>query len=120
MDVQPVLDLPEALKRSMGDAQFLKMLLDELCNAIPDFIARLNEAHQRGDMAAMGREAHQLKGAAANLSAKAVAAAVLKMEEISKSGNSESFDQAMAELEIAAQSFKQYVKQIDWTAVNDG
>ena len=75
---------------------------------------------KRGDMAAMGREAHQLKGAAANLSAKAVAAAVLKIEEINKSGNSESFDQAMAELEIAAQSFKQYVKQIDWTAVNDG
>ena len=120
MDVHPAVDLPEALKRAMGDAQFLKMLLDELCNVIPDFIARLKEAHRKGDMAAMGSEAHQLKGAAANLSAKDIAAAALKLEETGKSGNPENFEQTMTELEIAAESFKQYVKQIDWTAVNDG
>ena len=119
METTPILDLPEALKRAMGDAQFLRKLIDELRKTLPDFITRLNEARQKGDMSALGREAHQLKGAAANMSAKAVAAAAAKLEQIEKSGNAEDLEQAMNELELAAEGFKRYVAQIDWTAVEN-
>jgi HPt (histidine-containing phosphotransfer) domain-containing protein len=117
MEDRPAIDLPEALNRAMGDAEFLRMLLDELHNTIPDFRSRLIEAHQAGDLPAMGKTAHQLKGAAANLGAGAIAAAALKLEQIGKSGDPAGCGQAFEDLDQAVANFEQCLSGIDWTSV---
>jgi HPt (histidine-containing phosphotransfer) domain-containing protein len=117
MENTPVLDLSEALRRAMGDAQFLKMMLDEFHALIPDFITRIENACQEPDMASMGKDAHQLKGAAANLSAKTLAAAALKLEQIGKSGNPEGCEQALEELKQAAENFSRQIIRIDWAGM---
>jgi HPt (histidine-containing phosphotransfer) domain-containing protein len=113
----PVLDLSEALKRAMGDAPFLKMMLEEFRALIPDFITRLENAWLERDLAAIGKDAHQLKGAAANLSAKTVAAAALKLEQIGKSGNPDGCEQALEELKQAVEILDRQVTRIDWAGV---
>ena len=117
MEDKPAIDLPEALNRAMGDVEFLRMLLDELHHTIPDFKSRLIEAHQAGDLSAMGKTAHQLKGAAANLGAGAVSAAALKLEQIGKSGNPAGCDQAFEDFDQAVAKFEQYLSGVDWASV---
>jgi len=117
MEHIPAIDLPEALNRAMGDVEFLRMLLNEFRNTIPDFLTRLKKAQQDRDMVALAQNAHRLKGAAANLSAKAIAAAALKLEQIGKSGCPDECEQALAELNKTVQSFNQDLIRIDWKMV---
>jgi two-component system, sensor histidine kinase and response regulator len=117
MENIPVIDLAEALNRSMGDASFLRMMLDELCNIVPEFMTRIQNAYQTQNMEELSKDAHQFKGAAANLGAKAIAAAALKLEQIGKSGNPEGGDEALTELKQAIEDFNQKVTQIDWETI---
>jgi len=117
MEDTPVLDLPEALRRAMGDVQFLKMMLDEFHSSIPEFITRIEKSCQERDMESISKDAHQFKGAAANLSAKTLAATALKLEQLGKSGNPEGYEQALEELKRAAENFSRQIIQIDWAGV---
>ncbi len=117
MESIQVFVLREALRRAMGDADFLKTMLDEFQVLIPEFLARLEKACNEGDMASIGRDAHQLKGAAANLSAKALAAAALKLEQIGKNENYDECAQALLELRREAENFGQQLSLIDWAGV---
>lgn len=114
MDSKQVFDLSEALRRTMGDADFLRTMLKEFQVLIPEIVARLEKAFKAGDMPAIGRDAHQLKGAAANLSAIALAAAAMKLEQIGKSGDPGGCEEALQELAQAADRFKRHVGLIDW------
>lgn len=110
----PVIDIPEALNRSMGDVEFLKMMLEELHRSVPEFATRIRNALQVKDMKTLGNDAHQFKGAAANLGAKAIAQVALQLEQIGKSGSIENADQALCKLEQAISAFNRYYEKIDW------
>jgi HPt (histidine-containing phosphotransfer) domain-containing protein len=113
-DSLPVIDLPEALNRALGDTEFLKMMMDELFNSIPDFMGRLENSVQTGDMQSLDRDAHQFKGASANLGAKAVAAAAYELEKIGKSADAGASRQALEKLKTEIDRFNQAYAQIDW------
>ncbi len=114
----PIFDLAEALNRTMGDVDFLKMMVDELQRATPDHIGRIKSAFEADDMETMGKEAHQFKGAAANLGAKTVAAAAFELERIGKSGVPEGAQQALEQLNLAVEAFNQCLDNTDWSAVS--
>jgi HPt (histidine-containing phosphotransfer) domain-containing protein len=120
MDNEPVIDFDEALGRTMGDLDFLKMMLEELQKSIPEFMARLVKDQQNSDMSALDKDAHQFKGAAANLGAKGIAAAAHKLETIGKSGNPQGCEQAIEELNQAVQVFDRHMNQLDWEAISTG
>ena len=120
MDNEPVIDFNEALGRAMGDLDFLKMMLEELQKSIPEFMARLVKDHENCDMGALDKDAHQFKGAAANLGAKGIAAAAFKLEKIGKSGNPQGSDQAIDELSQAVEVFDRHMNQLDWESVSTG
>ena len=116
-DTTTIIDISEALNRAMGDVDFLKMMLEELHRTIPDYTSRIQQALQSKDVASLGSDAHQFKGAAANLGAKAIAHAALQLELISKSGSMEGAHEAFHRLEQTIESFDRHFKQIDWTAI---
>jgi HPt (histidine-containing phosphotransfer) domain-containing protein len=118
MDNEPVIDFDEALGRTMGDLDFLKMMLEELQKSIPEFMARLLKDHENRDMGALDKDAHQFKGAAANLGAKGIAAAALKLEKIGKSGNPDGSGQAINELNQAVEVFDRHMNQLDWESIS--
>jgi len=113
----PIIDLSEALNRAMGDVDFLKMMLEELHRTIPDFTSRIQQAMQSEDGETLGSDAHQFKGAAANLGAKAIAHAALQLEQIGRSGSLEGAQEAFIHLKQSVESFNQHFEQIDWTTV---
>ncbi len=113
----PIIDLNEALNRAMGDVDFLKTMMEELHRTIPDFTSRIRSAMQSKDVKTLGTDAHQFKGAAANLGAKAIANAALQLEKIGKSGSLEGAQEAFNHLEQTIESFNQYFQKIDWTAI---
>jgi HPt (histidine-containing phosphotransfer) domain-containing protein len=117
MDNEPVIDFDEALGRTMGDLDFLKMMLEELQKSIPDFMARIVRDQQNCDFGALDKDAHQFKGAAANLGAKAIAAAAFKLERIGKSGNPQGCEQALEELSQAVEVFESHLNQLDWESI---
>lgn len=119
-DEIPIIDIPEALKRTMGDVDFLKMMLEELHRTVPDYATRIRDALQAKDMKTLGNDAHQFKGAAANLGAKAIAQVALQLEQIGKSGSIENADEALGKLEHAISAFNRYYEQIDWETVCPG
>jgi HPt (histidine-containing phosphotransfer) domain-containing protein len=120
MDNEPVIDFDEALGRTMGDLDFLKMMLEELQKSIPEFMARLVKDQQSCDMGALDKDAHQFKGAAANLGAKAIASAAYKLEQIGKSGNPQGCERAIEELSQAVKVFERHLKQLDWESISTG
>lgn len=117
-DQPPIIDIPEALNRAMGDVDFLKMMMEEFQRMIPDFVDRIGVAVQNADMDNLGQDAHQFKGTAANLGAKAIAACALELEQIGRQGNAEDSQVAYDRLTQAVDTFKQHYAQIDWSAVS--
>ena len=116
-EAPPVLDLGEALKRSMGDADFLKMMLAELKAMIPETLAGLRTAIEAGDMAAVDRPAHQFKGAAGSLGAQALSAAAYELEMIGKSNRSDEAPEIFDQLSHAAQTLVDQIDTIDWANI---
>lgn len=117
-DDTPIIDIPEALNRSMGDVDFLKMMLEELHRTVPDYATRIRDAVQAKDMETLGNDAHQFKGAAANLGAKAIAHVALQLEQMGKNGSIEYADEALGELDQAISAFNQYFEKIDWETIS--
>jgi two-component system sensor histidine kinase/response regulator len=116
----PVIDIPEALHRAMGDVDFLQMMLAEFQRMIPDFMSRIQQAIQFNNMDSLAKDAHQFKGTAANLGAKIIAEAALELEQIGKTGNSEKSKSVYAELQEAVTVFNQNLAQIEWSTIHAG
>jgi HPt (histidine-containing phosphotransfer) domain-containing protein len=93
------------------------MMMDEFEKTIPEFMTRLENALGQNDMQSLGRDAHQFKGAAANLGAKAIAAIALELEKIGKSGDGNGAEEALSGLKAEVDKFNQKLSEIDWSAL---
>ena len=113
-----IIDIPEALNRAMGDIDFLKKMIAELRRTIPNFVVRIQQAIDDADLETLAKESHQFKGAAANLGAKDLARAALKLEQIGKSGSIEGVTEAFAQLEKSTAAFNQFLVQMDWSSIS--
>ncbi|MBT8370058.1 MAG: response regulator, partial [Deltaproteobacteria bacterium] len=81
------IDMETALRRAMGDSGFLTELILQFTENLPDEIKALNEALERQDAESITKQAHTIKGTAANLSAEGIAAAALQLEQAGREGN---------------------------------
>jgi len=112
-ETQP-LDLENALERAMGDKDFLKMLLGEFVQGLPDQIESLKVAVAGTDTVALAEQAHKLKGAAANLSAYGVSSAAKSLEEIGRSQNMDEANQVLEVLLDESKRLTEYIERIEW------
>lgn len=81
-----LLDTPAALERVGGDAAFYDDLLGQLMAAVPEYVARIDDALGKGERAAAEHAAHALKGAAATLGADQLADGARRLEEAARAG----------------------------------
>jgi PAS domain S-box-containing protein len=112
-ETQP-LDLEDALERAMGDKDFLKMLLGEFVQGLPDQIESLKVAVAGTDTVALAEQAHKLKGAAANLSAYGVSSAAKSLEEIGRSQNMDEANQVLEVLLNESKRLTEYIERVEW------
>ncbi|MCJ8500477.1 Hpt domain-containing protein [Desulfatitalea alkaliphila] len=116
-DQNEPLDLKGALKRAMGDTAFLQMMYDEFQQMLPDNIARMAQACDAREMGLLARQAHQLKGSAANLGANEIAAAALQLEQSANAGAVDQAAATLAALKCAAGTLHTRLCGVDWGAL---
>ncbi|MEW5721989.1 MAG: response regulator [Thermodesulfobacteriota bacterium] len=92
------LDWARAVEEFEGDEPFLKEVLTGFLDHARRQLEILGAALARGDATAVAREAHSLKGGAANLTARDLAQAALEMEKIGKAGDLAGGADALARL----------------------
>ncbi|RJQ80102.1 MAG: Hpt domain-containing protein [Desulfobacteraceae bacterium] len=115
----PIIDIDSALNRALGDVAFLQMMFDEFQQMLPETMAGMSEAVTGGDMQRLAMDAHQLKGAAANLGAMALASAALTLEKIVKSGDHAGVREAFERIQAAVDHFKQHLSLINWSCLGE-
>ncbi|MDY6989646.1 MAG: response regulator [Thermodesulfobacteriota bacterium] len=113
----PPIDLPKALERVLGDREFLERILEQFTTTIPSRLEALAAAMEQRDGQALEREAHRLKGSAANLSADRIAADALHLEQMGREGNLAGGKQALSALNEEMARLEAYVGHIDWSAL---
>lgn len=106
-----IIDLETAKSRVMGDMDFLKELLCEFFKSIPAYMVTIRKALERQDAALLSKTAHQLKGAALNLSVNRIADRASALNEMAKQENFILAGAAMLELESALLDFDEYLQQ---------
>ncbi|MAE63923.1 MAG: hypothetical protein CMJ18_06585 [Phycisphaeraceae bacterium] len=79
----------DALKRCMGNADFLRKMLEKFQAQSETDVGELAEALEQGDAERLARVAHRFKGAAANISAGPLREAALALEQSGRDGDLE-------------------------------
>ena len=97
-EAPPVFDRRSALERIGGDGDLLQELTALFLDDVPARLQALQEAIDAGDAATVRREAHGIKGAAANLSAEETRAVALELEKLGEGEQMEAAPAAYEEL----------------------
>ena len=91
----------------MGDEELAKNIIKSFLDDIPGEITATKEAFAKNDALSMQRLAHSVKGAAANIGAKALQDVAFQME---KAGEAEDIDKAALLLPQIDDQFKRLKK----------
>ena len=94
-----VFDRPALLDRLMNDAALVKDIIASFLEDMPRQLQTLRGHIERGDAAAAGRQAHTIRGAAANMSGPALSAVAGRMEKAGRAGSLEEVADLLPELE---------------------
>ena len=113
----PPINLKKAIERAMGDKDFLKEMLELFTISMPVQLRALKAAIEEGNAETLQREAHTLKGSAANLSADSIVAAALRLEQMGREKDLTAGEQTLGELQAELASLEAYLSQIDWSQV---
>ena len=89
VDSGPMVNFEELVGRCMGNTEIAERLVVKFCTKVDADLARLSAAVGAGDADQVGRLAHGLKGAAANVSCERIRAAVEQIETLARSGQAE-------------------------------
>ncbi|MDY6953947.1 MAG: response regulator, partial [Thermodesulfobacteriota bacterium] len=116
----PPVDLDTALARAMGDTDLLEEMLQKFLARIRAQVEELKAALDEGDMETLQQKAQHLKGSAANLSAEAIVAIALHLEQMGRQGDLQAGQQTLSELNANVAHLEAYVQEIDWSSVTNG
>ena len=95
----PVFDRAGLLARAMGDEELARTITEAFLDDLPRQIARLASAVAAGDCNQAKQQAHQIKGASANVGGEALRATALAMEQAAQAANTETLRTLLPELE---------------------
>jgi len=104
----------EALERVMGDKALLKEIVEQFSKYLPEAIDKLKTMVREKALSDLQKEAHSLKGAARNLSAKAIAEAACVLETACRRNNAQEMSKGVREIEKEISRFSESISRIDW------
>jgi HPt (histidine-containing phosphotransfer) domain-containing protein len=94
-----VCDLSGTLARMGGDHELLQQIVQFFREDAPEYLARLHSAVEGGNSEQVLHAAHSLHGLVATFGAEAAALAALRLEDIGRSGDLSSVNEAVGALE---------------------
>lgn len=111
-----VLNVAATLARIHGDDEFLALLYKTFLDDLQTRIAKFQTTHAQGDFAALQKQAHSLKGAAATVDAEAARLAALQLELAAKqkddAGTSEALQELVLQLELLQQAMRDMLAKL--------
>jgi len=110
-------DHTDLLQRVMADHDLAREVIEAFLGNIDQQVTILNDSAEAGDCPAVARQAHTIKGAAANISGLALRAAALQIEQSAKRDDLASIRQSLAELATQVEHLQQvlraYLQQLE-------
>jgi CheY-like chemotaxis protein/nitrogen-specific signal transduction histidine kinase/HPt (histidine-containing phosphotransfer) domain-containing protein len=116
--VETVVDDPapmnfeQAVSEFEGDKEFLLEILAGFFDNVKAQFYTIQQAIKDGDSEVVGREAHSIKGGAANLTATDLSKVSFELENIGKSGDLTKADETLARLKTELYRLEDYSKQL--------
>ena len=107
------MDFPKAIEEFEGDEEFLMEVLEGFIENVTSQIKLVRQAISDGDAEAVRREAHSIKGGAANLTANDLSGIAFEIENIGKSGMLEEGIDALQKLEREFFRLERFVSKRD-------
>jgi PAS domain S-box-containing protein len=107
-----IFDKAGFLDRVMGDQDLAREVLDAFCADMPRLIEELAGAVAAGEGPLIVRQAHTIKGAAANVGAETLRGVALQMEQAGKADDRETMGMLLPQLKIAFESAKGAMQEI--------
>jgi len=107
---RPVFGEAALVDRLMGDRSLAAVVVSGFLGDIPKQIDALKGSAAVGDLRAVERQAHTIKGAAATVSADVLAAAALSVEQAGRAGDLETAGHGIAEIESQFQRVRSAMK----------
>ena len=106
----PVFDYPGLMERIMDDMDLARRVIEAFMEGIPRMLDELREQIVRCDAELAGRQAHKIKGAAANTGFMAMSAIAADMQKAGEKGQMETIIALMPELESQLELLKIKIK----------
>ena len=103
------IEFETAVDRFCGDRELLENMLEEFLDYVPKQLRTLDKAIKKGDAETVDREAHSLKGLAAQLSVKGLADLSLNLELLGQKGNLDEANDELDKLKTEFQHLKEYI-----------
>ena len=88
------------LERMMGDEEFAREIVAGFVNEMPTLLAALREQVALGDPESIWKQAHKMKGSAANVGGELLADIASEIEQAGKAGDLEGIMRSIPELEM--------------------
>jgi PAS domain S-box-containing protein len=105
----------ELLERLMDDRELAHTILAGFLDDVPTQVRKLKDFLNSGDTPGAQRQAHTIKGAAANIGAPALSEVAFELEEIGKSGRLGDALDVLPRLETEFQRLRNALEQKGWT-----
>jgi len=106
-----VFDRSSFLHRLMDDEDLARMIIAAFLDDIPLQIQELKDSLEADRLTDAERQAHTIKGAAANLGAEALRGIAFEMEKYGKAGDLSAIRDRMSELELQFEALKEVLKK---------
>jgi CheY-like chemotaxis protein/nitrogen-specific signal transduction histidine kinase len=88
------------LERMMGDEEFAREVAAGFVNELPAMLSGLKEGFEQKDIESVWKQAHKMKGSAANVGGEALRDVAMKVEQAGKAGDPEEVTRWIPELEL--------------------
>jgi CheY-like chemotaxis protein len=105
-------DMKAAMTRFGDDREFFKDMVQEFLNYVPEQMEMLEEALQSKDVSAVQKNAHSIKGAAGNLSAKKIFSLALSLENNGRDSDCLEAPPVLEDLKTEILHLKQFVEEL--------
>lgn len=106
------MDLARALGEFDGDRDFLKGALDGFLAAVKRQIEGMHDAVAQGKAQEVKREAHSIRGGAANLNAHCLSVCARQLEQLSVSGELRGAEEVLGRLEQELRRLEEYARSL--------
>jgi HPt (histidine-containing phosphotransfer) domain-containing protein len=105
------MDFARALEEFEGNREFLTGLLEKFLENVRAQLGTIREALDRADAEILRREAHAIKGGAANLTAAELSSAAAELEKTARSGSLGEAPDGLERLEKAYRRLDEFVRK---------